>query len=73
MMYRASIADMVVPYGTPERSHFRKRLRQRLHRLGRMANSLTLGCDCLGAILYFDGGAGPVRRHAHDRERDLHA
>ena len=53
--YRASIAEMVVPYGTPERSHYRKNVFDSGEiGFGRMANSLKLGCDCLGAIHYFD-------------------
>jgi primary-amine oxidase len=55
ILYRASIAEMVVPYGTPERSHFRKNVFDSGEiGFGRMANSLTLGCDCLGVIHYFD-------------------
>ncbi len=55
VVYRASIAEMVVPYGTPERSHYRKNVFDSGELgFGRMANSLTLGCDCLGAIHYFD-------------------
>src|SRR6202046_675333 len=56
IVYRASIAEMVVPYGTPERSHYRKNVFDSGELgFGRMANSLTLGCDCLGVIHYFDG------------------
>ena len=55
IVYRASIAEMVVPYGTPERSHYRKNVFDSGEiGFGRMANSLKLGCDCLGAIHYFD-------------------
>ena len=55
VLYRASIAEMVVPYGTPERSHYRKNVFDSGEiGFGRMANSLTLGCDCLGTIHYFD-------------------
>ena len=55
IVYRASIAEMVVPYGTPEHSHYRKNVFDSGEiGFGRMANSLTLGCDCLGAIHYFD-------------------
>src|SRR5207248_1320425 len=55
IVYRASIAEMVVPYGTPERSHYRKNVFDNGELgFGRMANSQTLGCDCLGAIHYFD-------------------
>ena len=55
IVYRASIAEMVVPYGTPERSHHRKNVFDSGELgFGRMANSLELGCDCLGYIHYFD-------------------
>ena len=55
IVYRASIAEMVVPYGTPERSHYRKNVFDSGELgFGRMANSLELGCDCLGHIHYFD-------------------
>jgi len=55
VLYRASIAEMVVPYGSPERSHYRKNVFDSGEiGFGRMANSLTLGCDCLGVIHYFD-------------------
>ncbi len=55
IVYRASIAEMVVPYGTPERSHYRKNVFDSGELgFGRMANALSLGCDCLGVIHYFD-------------------
>jgi primary-amine oxidase len=55
ILYRASISEMVVPYGTPELSHYRKNVFDSGEvGFGRMANSLTLGCDCLGTIHYFD-------------------
>jgi primary-amine oxidase len=61
VVYRASIAEMVVPYGTPERSHFRKNVFDSGEiGFGRMANSLTLGCDCLGVIHYFDAAVPDV-------------
>jgi len=53
--WRMSLAEMVVPYGNPERPH------QRKHAFdlgeyggGYMTNSLALGCDCKGAIHYMD-------------------
>jgi primary-amine oxidase len=56
VVYRASIVELVVPYGTPERSHHHKNVFDHGELgFGRMANSLTLGCDCLGVIHYFDG------------------
>jgi primary-amine oxidase len=55
LLYRASIAEMVVPYGTPERAHHRKNVFDSGELgFGRMANALELGCDCLGVIHYFD-------------------
>lgn len=78
ILYRASIAEMVVPYGTPERSHFRKNVFDSGEiGFGRMANSLTLGCDCLGAIHYFDavvpdlfGGTRVIRNAICVHEED---
>lgn len=61
VVYRASIAEMVVPYGTPERSHYRKNVFDSGELgFGRMANSLKLGCDCLGVIHYFDADVPDV-------------
>ncbi|PWN38601.1 uncharacterized protein FA14DRAFT_167186 [Meira miltonrushii] len=56
VFYRLSVSEMTVPYGDP---------RPPLHRkqafdlgdagAGVTANSLHLGCDCLGEVHYFDG------------------
>jgi primary-amine oxidase len=55
VIYRASITEMVVPYGMPESGHFRKHVFDiGEYGAGKLANSLTLGCDCLGAIEYLD-------------------
>jgi len=55
IIYRASLAEMVVPYGDPRQQHFRKNAFDvGEHGVGSLANSLTLGCDCLGEIFYFD-------------------
>ncbi|KAF2404542.1 hypothetical protein EJ06DRAFT_487365 [Trichodelitschia bisporula] len=55
VFWRLSLAEMVVPYGNPEHPH------QRKHAFdlgeyggGYMTNSLSLGCDCKGAIHYMD-------------------
>lgn len=55
IFWRISLAEMVVPYGNPEHPH------QRKHAFdlgeyggGYMTNSLSLGCDCKGAIHYMD-------------------
>ncbi len=55
VMYRAALSEMWVPYGDPSPT-------QRLKNVfdagefgvGVLANSLVLGCDCLGEIRYFD-------------------
>ncbi|MEL6998101.1 MAG: primary-amine oxidase [Pseudomonadota bacterium] len=53
--YRASIAEMVVPYGSPHPGHARKNVFDiGEYGIGKLANSLKLGCDCLGAIHYLD-------------------
>ena len=55
IVYRASIAEMVVPYGAPDGSHHRKNVFDHGENgFGRLVNSLRLGCDCLGVIHYFD-------------------
>jgi primary-amine oxidase len=55
ILHRASIAEMVVPYGDPGPMHgWKNAFDAGEWGLGRMANSLTLGCDCLGEIHYFD-------------------
>jgi primary-amine oxidase len=55
VLYRASVDEMVVPYGTPDpRQFWKSAFDAGEWGLGRMANSLTLGCDCLGEIFYFD-------------------
>jgi primary-amine oxidase len=63
ILHRASIAEMVVPYGDPSPTHDRKNAFDAgEYNLGACANSLELGCDCLGHIHYFDAvlvdGAG---------------
>jgi primary-amine oxidase len=55
VIYRASLAEMVVPYGTPDRGHPRKNVFDiGEYGIGKLANSLKLGCDCLGHIAYLD-------------------
>jgi primary-amine oxidase len=56
VMYRASLCEMVVPYGDASPTHWNKNVFDMGEvGMGLMANSLTLGCDCLGEIYYFDG------------------
>ncbi|GJQ13277.1 hypothetical protein GpartN1_g5068.t1 [Galdieria partita] len=55
ILYRASVSEMVVPYGDPDPPHNTKRaFDEGEYGLGNCANSLRLGCDCLGHIHYFD-------------------
>ncbi len=55
IMYRASIAEMVVPYGDPSPVRFWQNYFDiGEYSLGKQVNSLKLGCDCLGEIHYFD-------------------
>ena len=52
---RMALAEMVVPYGTPAPGHARKNVFDiGEYGLGKFANSLRLGCDCLGHIAYLD-------------------
>ena len=56
VLYRASIAEMLVPYADPKASSYHKNAFDLgEYGVGMMANSLALGCDCLGTIQYFDG------------------
>jgi primary-amine oxidase len=55
LIYRASIAEMVVPYADPSPVRFwQNYFDAGEYLLGQQANSLRLGCDCLGEIYYFD-------------------
>lgn len=55
IIYRAAICEMVVPYGDPAERHYRKNAFDiGEYGIGMFANSLELGCDCLGTIRYFD-------------------
>jgi len=55
ILHRASVSEMVVPYGHPGPMHgWKNAFDVGEWGLGRMANSLTLGCDCLGEIRYLD-------------------
>jgi len=52
---RASICEMVVPYGDPAEKYFRKNAFDiGEYGVGLMANPLVWGCDCLGSTRYFD-------------------
>mmetsp|Transcript_4045 Transcript_4045/g.5554 ORF Transcript_4045/g.5554 Transcript_4045/m.5554 type:complete len:864 (-) Transcript_4045:369-2960(-) len=55
VLHRASLVEMAVPYGDPHPPFQRKcAFDVGDYGLGYCANSLELGCDCLGNIYYFD-------------------
>ena len=55
IMYRASLAEMTVPYGDTSLTQRRKNAFDAgEYGLGACADSLELGCDCLGEIYYFN-------------------
>ena len=78
VLYRASMAEMVVPYGSASPSHWWKSTFDAGDvGLGKMANSLELGCDCLGEIVYLDtvtvsedGDAAPLKNAICLHEED---
>lgn len=56
LFYRLSLSEMVVPYAETTSPHYRKfAFDVGEYGLGYLANSLSLGCDCLGSIQYLDG------------------
>ncbi|MFF0267072.1 primary-amine oxidase [Kribbella sp. NPDC004536] len=55
VIYRASVPEMVVPYGDPGPArYFQTYFDNGEYLIGKFANSLELGCDCLGEITYLD-------------------
>lgn len=55
VIHRASAAEMNVPYGDPDPNHNWKNAGDiGEYNIGRLANPLTEGCDCLGYMHYFD-------------------
>jgi len=55
IVYRASIPEMVVPYGDPQPTrYFQTYFDAGEYLVGKFSNSLELGCDCLGVITYLD-------------------
>jgi len=54
LIYRASVAEMVVPYGDPNFRYWQTYFDSGEFLIGIYANSLELGCDCLGEIAYLD-------------------
>lgn len=55
ILYRASVAELVIPYADPRPGHaWRNAFDEGEYGLGVLANSLERGCDCLGEIRYLD-------------------
>ena len=55
ILYRAAMSEMVVPYGSSDPMHSWKAVHDGTeYAFGSLANSLKLGCDCLGEIFYID-------------------
>eukprot|EP00803_Ostreobium_quekettii_P010562 evm.model.scf_1177.3 EVM.evm.TU.scf_1177.3 scf_1177:31016-41785(+) len=78
VLHRASLCEMCVPYGDPRPPYTRKcAFDVGDYGLGYCANSLALGCDCLGHIKYFDsvlpdskGAPVPIRNAVCLHEED---
>ena len=54
VIYRASIPEMVIPYGDPKFRYWQAYFDAGEYLVGKWANSLERGCDCLGEIAYLD-------------------
>jgi primary-amine oxidase len=54
VIYRASVPEMVVPYGDPRFRYWQAYFDTGEYLTGKWVNSLELGCDCLGEITYLD-------------------
>ena len=54
VIYRASVPEMVVPYGDPRFRYWQAYFDTGEYLVGKWVNSLELGCDCLGEITYLD-------------------
>lgn len=55
ILYRLSLSEMTVPYGDPRPPFHRKQAFDFGDAgAGRAGNNLSLGCDCLGVVKYFD-------------------
>jgi primary-amine oxidase len=64
ILYRGSLTEMVVPYGDPGPTQARKNAFDvGEYGMGMCANSLRLGCDCLGHIEYLDAHLCDSRGH----------
>ena len=65
VLTRASVPELVVPYGDTSNTRFWiSYFDAGEYLLGKNANHLELGCDCLGVIRYFDGHVADDHGHA---------
>jgi primary-amine oxidase len=72
VLHRASISEMVVPYGDPAPTHVRKNVFDAGEAgLGVSVNSLTRGCDCVGEIFYFDAVINDIEGRAQTIENAI--
>jgi primary-amine oxidase len=72
LLFRASVSEMVVPYGHPGPTQaWKSAFDAGEWGLGRMAGSLALGCDCLGEIFYFDDVYADERGQARRKENAI--
>ena len=72
ILYRASLTEMVVPYGDPKPTQVRKNAFDvGEYGMGMCANSLRLGCDCLGHIEYLDAHLCDSRGHKFSIENAI--
>jgi primary-amine oxidase len=74
ILHRASLAEMVVPYGDPGAGHrWKNAFDSGEIAMGRwpFLNSLTLGCDCLGEITYLDAVQVSERGDPHRIENAI--
>lgn len=70
VLHRASVPEMVVPYGdTSECRRWISYFDAGEYHLGKNANPLTLGCDCLGVIHYIDAHLADDRGNPFTIER----
>jgi primary-amine oxidase len=79
ILHRASLSEMVVPYGDPSPTHyFKNAFDGGENGVGLAASPLTRGCDCLGEIAYLDavvsdaaGDPVPIRNAICIHEEDV--
>jgi primary-amine oxidase len=71
--YRASFAELVIPYGDPREPHsWTNAFDVGEYGIGPLTNSLTLGCDCLGHISYLNADVcHPITGEPHTIENAI--